>query len=93
MDCPNLTILYREPHGAGTHRAQGATKTLLGEGPTDHHQKRLTFGPIWRWLQAALITCLTLSSDELAFANCKYNIKNGMAPLHSYRNGELIQFL
>ena len=93
MDCPNLTILYREPHGAGTHRAHGATKTLLGEALQAITKKRLTFGPIWRWLQAALITCLTLSSDELAFAYCKYNIKNGMAPLHSYRNGELTPFL
>ena len=40
-----------------------------------------------------LITCLTLASDDLDFENCKYNIKNGMAPLHSYRNGELIPFL
>ena len=160
---PNLTLPYCTAHGAGSHKAQGATQykepyrpspdmsdlgPLLGDGPrpiveyshnnskgklqgdtspnrvwivltlpyctgshtvqgpTEHREpprhcqvkalqaitkKRLTFGPIWRWLQAALITCL--SSDELAFAYCKYNIKNGMAPLHSYRNGELIPFL
>ena len=40
-----------------------------------------------------LIAYLTVASDDLAFAYCKYNIKNGMAPLHSYRNGELIPFL
>ena len=76
--------------------------------PTEHRQpprhclvkalraitkKCLTFGPIGAWPQEALITCLTLSSDEVALAYCKYNIKNGMAPLHSYRNGELIPFL
>ena len=40
-----------------------------------------------------LITCLTLASDDIDFEYCKYNIKNGMAPLHSYRNGELTPFL
>ena len=64
---------------------------LLGE--KGHHQKNLTFGSIGRLLQVALKICLTLSSDRLAFAYCKYNIKNGIALLHSYRNGELIPFL